>query len=133
MAGLALLIGFPLVSSITGCRQLAADGVYSSDQLLYQAEMATVTSYDILDTFVKWEATHRASLTRWPDISKAATEIRKGSPQWFATAYAMRDAYKNDPSPQNKSNLETALRVIRQAMLEATGYMTQAASAKPKA
>jgi hypothetical protein len=112
----------------SGCRNLEAGGVYDEDQALYNAELSIVTSYEVIDTFVKWEETHRAALKPWPEITKAADHIRVNAKQWFATANAARDAYVGDPSEQNRDNLLKALAVIRVALTEASGYMLKTAT-----
>ena len=106
-----------------GCRKLAPGGVYNEDQVLYNADVTLLESYDLLHTFVKWEYDNRGAFNSIPGIKKAADAIRRDAPGWFASAQRLRDAYKADPSQQNKDALTTALKVIRQAMSEASAYM----------
>ena len=127
-AGL-LLVSCGLLSVVvfSGCRALAPDGVYKGDQVLHNAELATTTSYEVIHTFVSWEYENRAALTVWPEIKTAADAMRKSSPQWFKTAYALRDAYAIAPTDENRAALEKSLSVLRAALSEAAQYMAQAA------
>ena len=111
-----------------GCRKLEPGGVYNGDQILYEAELATVTSYDLIQTYVKWEADNRAAVAKWPEIKKSADYMRANAEKWFDTANALHDAYKADPSQENRDKLKTALDVLRAAMIEATKYMAKAAA-----
>lgn len=113
-----------------GCRHLAPEGVYHGDSVLYHAELSTRTSYDLLHVFVQWELDNRAALAKWPEITKAADHIRLNAKQWFATANNLHDAYAADPSQDNRDKLQTALAVLQTALLEANGYMLQAATRK---
>lgn len=131
MAGLALLIGFPLISSITGCRNVAPGGVYDGDKALYNAELSINTSKDMLDTFVTWEKANREVLAAWPEIGQAAQYIRANAKDWFASAHAARDAYVANPTSENRSKLTKALAVLRTVLTEASGYMLKTATVTP--
>lgn len=127
---LTVLIGIPMGSAVTGCRHLDANGVYKGDTALYQSELATTTSYDLLDAFVKWEAANRAALAKWPEIKKSADTIRADAKQWFSTANALHDAYAANPTDENRAALQKAINVIRAALVEANGYMLKTATQK---
>lgn len=114
----ALLVG--------GCTTLAPEGVYHGDRVLYNAELATTTSYDLLKTFLDWERANQAPLAEWPKIHESAEYIRAHWEQWFATAYALHDAYAADPTSANAAALQRSLNVLRTAMAQAAGYMAQA-------
>jgi len=120
-------LSFLLLSS-PGCGTLDKSGVYRGDQLLYQSELTTVTSYGLLKTYLEWERDNEAALARWPAIHQSAKHIEANWQQWFKTAYALHDAYKLDPSQENAAALNTALKVIRAALTESTKYMNQANS-----
>lgn len=111
---------------LSGCTTLAPEGVYHGDRVLYNAELATTTSYDLLKTFLDWETANRPALVKWPQIHAAATEIRAHWEQWFTTAYALHDAYAADPTSANAAALQRSLNVLRTAMAQAAGYMAQA-------
>lgn len=110
-----------------GCATLDKSGVYAGDDVLYAADLAITTSYDILHTYVAWEKENRAALARWPEIKQSADAIRRDAPRWFATAHALRDAYAASPTAENRDGLQTALSVLRIALAEAAGYMARAA------
>lgn len=123
---LALLIGALFTVSFvnTGCVRLAPGGVYKGDIGLYQAEMTITTSYTLIHEFVKWEQDNRGHLS--PEVTQAADRIRRGAPQWFASALALRDAYAANPDGGTRDALTSALEVLRAAVVEATKYLTQA-------
>lgn len=136
---LAVLLSFtitiaplaPVVLS-TGCtHSLAAGGVYQGDKVLHDADLAIVTSYDVLHAYVKWEYQNRAALASQPEIKRSADAIRRNSKQWFASAHALRDAYAVNKTMENRSALNSSLSLIRAALTEATRYMTQTAIPSP--
>ncbi len=132
----ALLIGFV---GCQGCGTLApgtpdkpspyggvdATGAMKTpDRMLYDADFAIATAYDALHGFVTFELQNRAALAGTPAIKEAADKIRAGSPKWFASAVAVRDAYAGNPSAENRTALQKALDVLAQAIVEANRYRT---------
>ena len=113
---------------LTGCGTLDKTGAYGGDKFLYDADLAIASSYEVLHSFVKFEHDNRASLAGTPEVAKYADVIRKGAPQWFGSAIALRDAYKGNPNAGTKSALQTALDVLREAVNQATRYMAQPTS-----
>lgn len=119
-----LLLGSVLLMT-PGCGHLDPAGPYKGDQFLYGVDNTLVNSYSILHTFVKWEYDNRQAMSSIPEIKKAADNIRANSQTWFATADKLRAAYVGDPSQANRTALEQAISVIRQALSEASGYLTK--------
>ncbi len=119
----ALLVA--LLLSLQGCGTLDPAGVYKGDAVLYHSELGITTSYELIHTFVEWEMDNRTILSKWPEIKKAADDMRKNAPRWKATADAMHDAYEAYPSDTNKQALEKALAILKTAMTEATKYMAK--------
>lgn len=119
-----LSAAFVVVMLLTGCGTLAPDGPYAGDQVLYKADVTISTAYEVIHSFVLFEYTNREALKLVdPKIKTAADNMRRGAPQWFATAIALRDAYQQQPGTQTRDALQTAILVLRTAMLEATKYM----------
>jgi hypothetical protein len=79
-----------------GCNTtLDPAGVYKGDKVLYEADNTIVTSHDLLQDFVNWEANNRTVLQKVsPEIQKFADTIVAQGPMWFSSAAALRDAYK---------------------------------------
>lgn len=126
--GFALLASVLLLASILlgpGCASLDPAGPYQGDKVLFEADQAIGTAYGLLDAFVAWEHANRAALAGVPEIRKAADRIRAGAPGWIDSAIRLRDAYKLNPSGENREALASALRVLRQALAEAAGYLAQ--------
>ena len=120
------LLILPLILLLSlGCRHLDPAGVYKGDQFLYQTDEAIVTGYDALHLFVSWEYRNRQLLSGTPQVKAAADRVRKDSKAWFKTAYRLRDAYAANPTPEARSALSDALRVINQALQESLDYLTK--------
>lgn len=125
-----LLILPVLMFLLSACGTLNKTGVYQSDKFLYDVELAIPTAYDVIHAFVTWEKNNRPALAKHPEITNAADIMRANSPRWFASANALHDTYKANPTDANKSALQLVLDELRTAMTEATGYMVQSATTK---
>lgn len=110
-----------------GCRTLEPGGVYNGDKVLFEAETTIVTSYDLVNTFLKWEQENRAVLQTWPEIKKYADKLRTDYPHWHRTAVVIRDAYALAPNETQAAHLQKSLVLLRAALTEASGYMARAA------
>jgi len=118
------MLSVALIGGCTnGCGTLAPQGVYQGDKFLYDADLAITTGYEVMHRFVKWEYENRAVLKETPEIKKAADRVRAGAPEWIASAIKLRDAYKANPTEENRTAFQKALDTIRQAVREATGYL----------
>jgi len=109
---------------LAGCGTLDKTGIYGGDKALYDADVTIATSYDLLHTFVKWEYDNRDALSGTPEIKQYADTVRRQAPQWIQSAVALRDAYKAAPTNEARSALTTSIAVLRQAMVEATKYLS---------
>jgi hypothetical protein len=121
------LLALVLVSllAFTGCRTLEPGGIYDGDDVLFHAETTIVTSYAMVDTFLKWEHDNRALLTQWPEVKKYADELRENYPQWYRTANNLRDAYALTRDEASAAQLSKYLVILRTALLEASAYMAK--------
>lgn len=128
-AGLAALL-FCAVA-FTGCGSLDKTGVYAGDKALYDADLTIATSYELLHTFVQFEYDNRAMLANTPEVKRYADSVRAGAPQWFATAIALRDAYKSNPAEATRTSLQQALDVLREATVQSTKYLAQQGGKSP--
>lgn len=119
-----LLIGLSLVF-MTGCppTQLETGGVYQGQVGVYNAERTIVTSYTIMDNFLRWEYENRAVFASIPEIKVAADHIRANGRTWIRTAIALTETYKANPTDENRSALEASLNIIDVALMEAAKYM----------
>lgn len=123
-----LLSLFALLTLCVSCGTLAPGGAYNGDKVLYDADWAIATSYDVTHTFVQWEYANRDLLADHPEIHRAANSIREKAPAAFRSALAVRDAYRADPTATNRDNLQTAIAVVRALALEATRWLADAGS-----
>ncbi len=110
--------------AFAGCGTLDKSGVYQGDQFLFAADQTITTSYQALDTFLAWELNNRAALSANSDIKKEADYIRKNARQWYDSAFALRQAYIANPTPENKASLQNILNLIQTALTEATKYLS---------
>ena len=125
LAGLFLAcVATLLTTSQCGCRQLAPDGVYQGQKVLYEAENTISASYDLVNTFLNWEVTNRAICP--PAVTRGADRLRAEFPKAHDTANVLRDAYIASPGGGTEANLKSALTVLRAALGEAAKYMAQA-------
>ena len=120
-----------LSAAFSGCGTLDPKGVYAGDKVLYDAELAINTSYDLIHTFVTWEKDNRAALAKWPEIKSAANQMRAHAKEWFSTAHALHDAYAANPTETNRESFLAAVAILRTALNEAAGYMARAAQPNP--
>lgn len=110
-----------LVIAPTGCGTLDQNGPYQANKVLYDADLAISSGYDLMQTFVLWEYQNRKSVPL--EVTKAADNVRKNARSWILTAIALRDSYKVNPSDANKEALQQAISTITTALAEATKYM----------
>jgi hypothetical protein len=118
-----VLLAFAALSLI-GCNgTLAPAGIYHGDKTLYVAESTLPASYAVVDAFLKWELASRATLP--VNVTAFADNLRRNYPQWNDSATALVEAYKANPTPDNKLNAEKALALISTAVAQAATYLAQ--------
>lgn len=122
-------VAFAVALPQTGCttKKLDPAGVYQSDKALYDADKTITDAYDVMHTFVLFEYQNREALATKPDVRKAADSIRLNAQKWIKSAIALRDKYANAPNPENRSALLDAVRVLREAVNQASTYMKNGA------
>jgi hypothetical protein len=137
--GCAALLTAPLVE--TGCKQtLAPGGAYSqvdtngvSQPLagLYTTDVSINASKTVIQGFLQWELANRPLVqAQWPDVTKYAIKLSNDAPKYLQSAVRLRDAYKSNPTAENKTAFDAAMDVLNQAVTEAQRYFAQAAKAR---
>lgn len=112
------------LTGLPGCAtKLDPAGAYHGDTALYEADTVITSAYDVLHTFVKWEADNRTALSELPEVTKAADFVRDHARSWISTAISIREAYSKSPTPDNRTALQSAISVLQTAMSEATKYL----------
>lgn len=111
----------------SGChRNLSPDGVYKGDQFLYETDNAISHTKKLLNDFVGWEKNNRLLLWQADKgIKKAADHVRANAKKWVKSAINLREAYALNPSPENRSALQTTLNILEAALNEAVAYQTK--------
>ena len=92
-----------------------------NDPVVVQAERATELSLDVFDSFLRWEYANQETVGC--DVKQAADRIRRDGTRWLESARALTKAYKQNRTPKNKANLDTALWVLQISVEEAISYM----------
>lgn len=92
--------------------------------VVIQAEVATRVGNDTMDAFVHLERDNELFLKGInPQIHNYANVIRRNGITWLKTARAMTEAYKQNRTPENKANLDTALSVLNTAIQQSQNYI----------
>jgi hypothetical protein len=110
----------PLSLLLVGCGSIQP----GNDPVVVNAERTTQLAVDVFDTFLQWEYSNRQALSATPEVRQSADFIRAKGQDWLVTARSMTQAYKQNRTPENKANLETAMAVLRSAIGEARHYLT---------
>lgn len=122
---LAILATLALLA--TACQtRLDPAGPYHGDALLWEVDGVIVNGHDALQAFVTWEEDNRPALAAVPSIKLLADRIVAQGPSWFSTALALRDAYKANPSAENKTALDLGTSLLRASIKEALTYLPPA-------
>ena len=109
----------PLSLVLVGCSAIQP----GNDPVVVNAERTTQLAVDVFDTFLKWEYDNRQALSVTPEVRKTADFIRGKGQDWLVTARSMTKAYKQNRTPENQANLDTAMAVLRMAVTEARHYL----------
>jgi hypothetical protein len=105
----AAFLALPVSIVVTGCR--APSTVVADDQIILNAERAIVSSFEVIDTFLKFEYTNRSNLP--PSVTSVADTIRKDAPTAFMNARSVLRSYKEKPTPEQRLFLEDSLSQVR--------------------
>jgi hypothetical protein len=120
-----VLAAFLILAAFSG--QGGCSGILpGNDPVVVDAEKTTRIAVETFNTFFKLEFDNRALvLEKAPKIHEYANYARLHSPQWIASARALTITYKTNRTSENKANLQTALKVLQDAIDQATKYTTQ--------
>lgn len=105
----AAFLALPASLVITGCR--APSTVSADNQIILNSERLIVTSFEVIDTFLKFEHTNRPNLPA--SVTAAADTIRKEAPAAFMNARSVLRSYKEKPTPEQRLFLEDSLSQVR--------------------
>lgn len=128
------LCALPVTLSVTSCAsssQLVPAGPYAGDATLYNADKVITGSYDVFDTFVKWEYTNRLLLSSTPGIKQTADTVRVNARSWIESASALRDAYQANPTADGKQKLLNGLAVLQAVLNQIAVYYAAHLSPPP--
>lgn len=109
------------VMSLQGCAGVAKEGVYRGDKTAFVSDSSAVASFNVIDAYLKFEETNRATISL--DASKAADYLRANARKWRDSYFAVRDAYVDSPTPENRSAMDKALAVLVAGASQAKLYL----------
>lgn len=114
-----------LALCLAGCTntQLAPAGPYAGNSALYVTDQSIDASYRVLDVFLSFELANRATLSQ--DVRTFANKIRRDAPEWNRRILALRDVYAMSPTRENKASLDTVLKLLREALTQASAYLVE--------
>ncbi len=117
-----IILPIILMLALCGCKSLDPTGAYKSDKVLYDADLALLSSYEGIHAFVTFEYNNRTTLKN-PDMTAFADNLRRNFPKWWTSALALRDAYKGAPNAGTQTALQKIIATMREAAVQATAYM----------
>jgi hypothetical protein len=98
--------------------------VNATDPVVVNAEKTLLIARDTFTLFVHLERDNRASLAKIsPQFHQYAEILRRNGIKWLRTADAMKEAYKNNRTPESKANLLTALATVSEALNQTQQYI----------
>ena len=124
MAKLHLLRVLPLVL-LCSCATQLAPGPYNGDKVLYNADLAITTAYDVCHRFVKWEYDNQVALMQFPEVKKAADKVRVNAPGLINSAISLREVYVSTGSSESRDSLLTIVALLRQLTTEAVKNLAE--------
>lgn len=117
VAPLALVVG----CSGGGCATVAE----GHDVVVVRAETIADLSFEVMDTYLRLEENNRAYLkTISPEFEKTASKVAVDGKAAIQSLRSATKAYKQNRTPENKSNVDTWLAVVedlRKTALKFTG------------
>lgn len=107
----------------TGCASVAE----GESPIVVNAERVAAGSFDIIDSFLQYEAANRDLLWRTdPGIKRVADQLRDQAPVAIETLRSATKAYKRNRTPENEANLKTWLATVNSLLASATSNMAKA-------
>lgn len=119
-----LAFSFAVSVAYVGCAggTLAPSGPYTN-KALYVTDQSIDASYRVLDVFLSFELANRATLSQ--DVRTFANKLRREAPEWNRRILALRDVYAMAPTAANKASLDTVLKLLREALTQASAYLVE--------
>lgn len=118
------LLAIFILAVTTACTTtLNPNGVYHGNKALYVTDASLDASLRVLDVFMVFQMNNRATLPA--EINTFADKTRVDAPQWARRIIALRDAYAASPTTESKRALDTSLRVLREAVIQASAYLVE--------
>ena len=92
---------------------LAGGCTTSGDKVIVNAERSIAVSFEAVDTFIQFDHQNRETMkTKYPDVHKAAEEIRVKAPPLFNSAWAALAAYKAQRTPETGDKLADSMAIV---------------------
>lgn len=106
----------------TGCASVAE----GHDPIVVNAERVSASAFDLIDSFLQYEAANRELLWRTDQgIKRVADQLRDQAPGAIKTLRNATKAYKANKTPENKANLATWLATVNSLLADASANMAK--------
>lgn len=116
---LLITLAFCVACSTT----INTNGPYAGNKTLYATDQSIDAAFRVLDVFMKFQSDNRGVLPK--EVNDFADKTRRDAPLWTRRLIALRDAYASAPTTLNKSNLDTVLKLVREAVVQASAYLVE--------
>lgn len=114
--------------AFSGCqtRVIDAGGVYQNDAFYFQSEHTIVTTYLAVDRLLKFETANRATLSE--DVRRVADRLRETAPDVLRAAELTVQAYKQNPTGENRDRVQSALVAVSTLLTAVQGILQETPS-----
>lgn len=125
MRHLSKLLAIVLVLCAPACKHTLQEGGPYKSVAVYDAQLTIVTSWDILDTVMKWEETNRVALGKYPEVGRTLDAIRAKAPDAHLRAIRLVEIYEASMTTEDLTAAERAVTALRGLATEALSVMTE--------
>lgn len=93
--------------------------------LLFQADTIIKNGAGLVSQFLSFAYQNQAMLSQWPQIGATANTLQAKAPDYIEEVIAARKIYHDDPTPQNRTKLETAVGTFTAAYEQGRNFQVQ--------
>lgn len=119
------IIAIVLVMAGGGCKHTLEDGGPYDSVAVYDYSLAVVTSWELLDTTMRWEEQNRTALSIYPEIGVTLDRIREHAPPAHLRAIRLVELYEASQRDDDRTAAERAVVALRGLATEALSLMTE--------
>lgn len=94
--------------------------------LLFQADTIIKNGSGLVSQFLSFAYQNQAMLSQWPQIAATASTLQAKAPDYIEDVIADKKAYREDPTPKNRTKLETSIATFTAAYEQGRNFQVQA-------